>query len=365
MGYYTGKDLVTYDHLARTYCVCDAWHSSIPGDTFPNRLYAVAGQDPGPVWDEDPLIQALTKLPFLDKLRGIPLADAKAFTRWLGDEQWRWYSYDPASLRGMDRTYRDLANLRRDNFAYVDRRAINLKAVLLETLIVGGGSFLDDAANGRLRTVSWIDPNFVNLDVFDPHSNDDHPPSDILAGQQLVFDIYDALAKSPGWDDTLFVITYDEHGGFYDHVTPPATHDTERFSTLGVRVPALVVGPRVRQFVCTQTFDHTALIRTALRISLADPETAIRQMGGRVAGRDEDLGIVLEDAPRTLDVDRGELRDKLDAWRTEARARRAATGPNQPARAPDGAGHDVVLTDFQRDFAKFVVAMTEAGHEGP
>ena len=100
----------------------------------------------------------------------------------------------------------------------------------LEAAIVTHDSFLDDAAKGELRDVSWIDPNFIDLSVLDPNSNDDHPPSDVKAGQALVLELYEALANSPNWEDTVLVIVYDEHGGFYDHVsrrrrstTAPAT----------------------------------------------------------------------------------------------------------------------------------------------
>ena len=74
----------------------------------------------------------------------------------------------------------------------------------------------------------------------------------------------------------MLVIVYDEHGGFYDHVAPPEVNDRSGYKTLGVRVPALVVGPRVRKFVCHETFEHTSLIATILRRFASNPEHAIR-----------------------------------------------------------------------------------------
>jgi phospholipase C len=242
--------------------------------------------------------------------------------------------------------------------------------------IVAPDSFLDDAVNGQLRKVSWIDPNFIDLKILDPHSNDDHPPSDILAGQQLVFDVYDALLKSPAWQDTVLVVTYDEHGGFYDHVRPPAVADTSDYATLGVRVPALVVGPRVRKFVCHEAFgegqdaegpeeawDHTALIRTILRLCLgARAERAIDAMGGRVADRRAHLGLMLEDVPRTdLAREPTATAQRLRRWRDEAREARMASDRGRRAVAPDGAGHPFVATEFQEEFAGFATAMREAG----
>jgi phospholipase C len=380
MGYYTGKDLPTYDHLAHNYCVCDAWHSSVPGDTWPNRLYAVAGREGKRVWKQSELFRLLTKLGSpLAGLGNVPIYDVPAFTRRLADSDWRWYSHDPATLRATDSAYRDFKKLRQDNFAWFDRKGMHFRTKLGEEdilRIVAADSFLDDAVNGQLRKVSWIDPNFIDLKILDPHSNDDHPPSDILAGQQFVFDVYDALLKSPAWEDTVLVITYDEHGGFYDHVRPPVVSDTSGYTTLGVRVPALVVGPRVRKFVCHEAFgegqggdgaeeawDHTAIIRTILRLCLGDrAELAINAMGGRVANRRAHLGLMLEDAPRTdLPREPTDTALRLRRWRSEARDARGAPDRGQPAIAPDGAGHPFVATEFQDEFAGFASAMRDAG----
>ena len=221
MGHYTGQHLPVYDFLARNFCVCDAWHSSIPGDTMPNRLYSIAGQEAEPLGAG--LGGLLSWLPasVKDEFAKAPIYDLPAFTRQLRDDDWRWYSHDPATLRAVDGRYRSFPNLDRDNFAWFDKKEISLGTQIGELPIVLDDSFLDDAANGTLRKVSWIDPNFVNLQVFDTSSDDDHPPSHVHAGQQLVLTVYDSLARSPNWNDTLLVITYDEHGGFYDHVAPP------------------------------------------------------------------------------------------------------------------------------------------------
>jgi phospholipase C len=88
-------------------------------------------------------------------------------------------------------------------------------------------SFLEDAAAGTLRQVSWIDPAFTNFNLLGFPVNDDHPPADIKDGQDLVLAIYDALAASPQWGRSLLVVVYDENGGFYDHVPPPQAADDE------------------------------------------------------------------------------------------------------------------------------------------
>jgi phospholipase C len=97
MGYYGSKDLPTYDFLARNYCICDAWHASVPGDTWPNRLYSLTGREGDKVHPGflDKLAELFSPL---KALTGAPIYDVPAFTRHLDDQQWRWYSHDPATL---------------------------------------------------------------------------------------------------------------------------------------------------------------------------------------------------------------------------------------------------------------------------
>jgi phospholipase C len=362
MGHYGARHLPVYRHLAHDFCVCDRWHSSIPGDTWPNRLYSIAGRE-GPSIGHKPgllgdLLREVKGLPALGGLEGAPIFEVEAFTRQLHDSQWRWYSHDPATLRAVDGLYRDFRHINRDNFAYFNRKKVLWEERALEAAIVGHDSFLDDAAKGQLRDVSWIDPNFIDLSILDPSSNDDHPPSDVKAGQALVLELYEALANSPNWEDTVLAIVYDEHGGFYDHVAPPPVEDESSYATLGVRVPALVVGPRVRKHVSHQVFEHTSLISTILHRFAANPEQALRAMPERVR-KAPHLGILLEDEPRTDVAGHGHLREEMNAWRAGARAaRRAKDGASV---APDGAGHHLELHHFQHEFAQFALAMRDAG----
>ena len=358
MGHYTKKDLPTYDFLARNFCVCDAWHSSVPGDTWPNRLFALAAQ-------EGPKVDLGSGFGPFAALKGAPIFNVKAFTQQLHDRQWRWYSHDPATLRAADGHYRDLFDIKRDNFTWYDRKRISVLTQLAEASIVQRDSFLDDAAKGELRDVSWIDPNFIDLSVLDPSSNDDHPPSDIRAGQAFVLEVYEALRRSPVWNDTILVITYDEHGGFYDHQSPPVIDDPV-YPTLGVRVPALVVGPRVKKQVSHQLFQHTSLIKTILTRFADDPAKAIAAMPARVAAS-EHLGVVLQGRPRTDIPAPDAAQGAIDVWRNAAREVRRGNAA-APARAktavspaPDGAGQKLVLHDFQEEFLKFAVAMRQAG----
>jgi phospholipase C len=361
MGYYARQHLPTYDFLARNFCVCDAWHSSVPGDTWPNRLFALAGREgprtpPGPL----KLLAALLKGQ-LGMLKDAPLFNVRAFTRELAESQWRWYSHDPATLRAADSRYRKFGDLDNQNFAFFDRQKVSVLTELVEQPTVSPDSFLHDCAGERLREVSWIDPNFVDLHVLDPSSNDDHPPSDVRAGQAFVLEVYEALRNSAEWEDTLLVILYDEHGGFYDHVVPPPLpfDDGSGYSTYGVRVPALVVGPRVQKGVCHQLFDHTTLINTILQRFAASPGQAIARMGPRVA-QTQHFGAVLLDAPRADIPAPDEAREAIDSWSIGARAsRRASKMGYSPA--PDGAGRALALHEFQEDFVRFARAMRVLG----
>ena len=368
MGHYTKKDLPTYDFLARNYCVCDAWHSSVPGDTWPNRLFSLAGQ-------EGPKVDLGGGIGPFSALKGAPIFNVPAFTRQLHDKQWRWYSHDPATLRAADGHYRDIFDIKRDNFTWYDRKRISVLTQLAEAAIVQRDSFLDDAAKGELRDVSWIDPNFIDLSVLETNSNDDHPPSDIRSGQSFVLDVYEALMNSPAWEDTLLIVTYDEHGGFFDHVQPPplpaADEARPEFTTYGVRVPALIVGPRVERKVLHDPddaattgalYDHTTLIKTILLAFARNPAAAIAKMPGRVR-RAPHLGNLILDAPRTDIDDPRNARDLIGTWRARARQRRAATPDARISRAPDGAGQPVVLTDFQSNWANFALTVKRAGLE--
>jgi phospholipase C len=374
MGYYSEKHLPVYDLLGREYAVCDAWHSSIPGDTWPNRLYSITGQEGEPVtrrpgfWQN--AMKWLRRAPGLGQLANAPIYDLPGFPRQLREEQWRWYSHDPATLRAADGFYRNFRHLNRSNFTFFDRKRMSLATEALEAPIVDlHDSFLDDAAKGELRDVSWIDPNFVDLKVLDPNSNDDHPPSDVRAGQALVLETYEALVNSRDWADTILVVTYDEHGGFYDHVMPPPVPawDPGKYETLGVRVPALVIGPRVKQGACHQVFEHTSLISTILRRFAADPEGAIAKMPERVRQAPH-LGFVLEDRPRPEALDRErlqaqieEIRDQLTNWRTQARRRRRARDGRPSPEVDGGAGQKQELLDWQEEFLGAALRMRREG----
>jgi Phosphoesterase family len=116
------------------------------------------------------------------------------------------YAHDVATLRLVDARYR---------LGHYDRFSPCAQGTLWSP-----GAFLDHAG-GDLAAVSWIDPNFVTVGGWST-ANDDHPPSDLMAGQVLVLQLYTAVVNSPAWAPTLIVMTYDEQVGLYDHVASPA-----------------------------------------------------------------------------------------------------------------------------------------------
>lgn len=222
MGFHIRADIPTFYRLAESYALCDHWFASVMGPTWPNRFYLHSGSSNGQIsnnpeaglahiWDH--------------------LADAGYSGRnYYSDLAWAWGGF-----------VEPLASYT----SSIDR-------------------FFEDAQQGTLPNFSVIDPDFGTLGG---GGNDDHPPHDIDLGQIFIASVYAALAQSPQWNRCMLVITYDEHGGFYDHVAPPQIGDPiVDFQQLGFRVPAVVIGPHVRRgCVVSNTFDHASVLATVSR----------------------------------------------------------------------------------------------------
>ena len=132
--------------------------------------------------------------------------------------------------------------------------------------------FLNDAAAGNLPAVSFVDPTYTILD--DGTGNDDHPHADIRNGDAFLVNIYQALSSSPAWSNTVLIITFDEWGGFFEHVAPPRVPapnglDTDQVNgqvLLGFRVPVIIVSPFTQNtgpspLVNHTVFDHTSILK--------------------------------------------------------------------------------------------------------
>ena len=360
MGYYDGADVPVYDHLAEEFAVCDRWFSSVPGATLPNRLYALCGRAAGSRDDRPPQVP--------------PLYHQPSFVRHLDAHHvsWRWYSFDPGTLRLADAHYL-LGHHHR--FGYFSKTGLPWKAIFDVTVNPQIASFLEDAASGTLRSVSWIDPAFTNFNPLGFPVNDDHPPADIKDGQDLVLAVYDALAASPQWDRSLLVIVYDENGGFYDHVPPPQAADDEpaMFARYGVRVPAIIVSPWVEPRTVSSTlFDHTSIIKTILLRfcpkALHEPQQAERtqaqksqsrlglgpQYPGLRVAQANHLGELLTRTTPRAAPPRDALLQHAAARATQAKDSQPPTGHRGPGSHPPN--------DLQKSILAATHELTKRGH---
>jgi phospholipase C len=224
--------------------LCQRWFSAVPGPTWPNRYFLLLGTSHGKQRNdfiEEPvesLFYALWRagVPWANYYGNIPFGVVL-----------NTFSLDDREVRTFDRFY-------------------------------------EDAAAGTLPSFTLIDPTYG--------LNDDHPPVHPLAGQLLVQSIYDALSTGPHWHETMFIITYDEHGGFYDHVKAPTIDDDradEGFGQLGVRVPSLVLGPWCRAGVDDIVYNHASVWRTLDDLwGIGIPNARVAASNSLLATLDED-----------------------------------------------------------------------------
>jgi len=218
MGYHSYDNVPTYDALAREFAICHRWFASFPGETFPNRYFELTGRpniDPWGKWDyaTDNVIPFLFTDTIFDHLseQGV---------------SWKYFEHSPCQLRLFERHTFDYQNVVKfDDPKY---------------------GFAHLALSGGLPSVTFIDPHFKD---YPPNSFCDEPPSDIRNSQKFIDDLVGIVRASPNWEKTLLIITYDEHGGFYDHVPPPAAAQVspELPKTTGLRVPTFVVSPWVKR----------------------------------------------------------------------------------------------------------------------
>jgi phospholipase C len=202
MGYFDRETLSTYYALADAGTVFSRWFCSLMTSTWPNRFYSLAAQNGG--------------------VHGNSFAP---------DRDW------PCIFDRLDDAGIPWTNY----FGNIPFSILMPNIGLGNERLQPIEEFFEDAERGTLPKLVWIDPVYGR--------NCDHPPTHPVAGQVLVSSIYQALANSPQWERCLFLITYDEHGGFFDHVPPPLAADAraaEGFDQLGFRVPTLATGPWVK-----------------------------------------------------------------------------------------------------------------------
>jgi phospholipase C len=236
--------------------------------------------------------------------------------------------------------------------------------VLDITVSSKAASFLEDAARGTLPSVSWIDPAFTNFNPLGFPVGDDHPPADVKDGQDLILAVYDALASSPQWERSLLVVTYDEHGGFFDHVAPPRAEDddSETFGRYGVRVPTIIVSPWVeRRSVSHTLFDHTSIIKTIVRRFCPEALNTPRKPGGRLKGLHiggpQHLGARFSHAN-----DLGELLSATTPRRPPSREALIRDATARPATAGPAEQSGSQLTDLQKRMGAAAQELARLGH---
>jgi phospholipase C len=352
MHYFDPKHVPVISALATAFGVCDDWYASAPCQTWPNRFFTHTGTALGYVDNHS------FKIPF----------DAPSLFRRLEDSRkdWRVYFHDmPQSI------------LLRDVWLYAPSHYRFFS------------QFLADAHAGVLPAYSFIEPQYF-IDLFiNRFPNDEHPPHNVLYGEQLIAQVYNAVRGSRCWKNTLLVITYDEHGGCYDHVVPPPATPPDtvvnngyafRFDAYGVRVPAVIVSPwippgsRIRApgYAVKNAdrtgppFDHTSIIRT-VRETFA--------LGGELTQRDRvapslvptlSLAAPNNDGPpsltATLDRPKPDLfkaqgsavPNGMQAALAAAAAALPASVPAMGGRMPDSA------TPYRREYPTVAVAQAVA-----
>jgi phospholipase C len=234
MGCFAPQALPVLTALAKGYAVCDQWFCSVPTQTLPNRAFLHSATSQGHMDDKTRTFTAPTIFTSLAN-RG---------------QTWKVYGYDESPLT--KETFTDISSAPAANFGlFADFRA--------------------DAAAGRLASYSFLEPSWGST------GNSQHPNYDVALGEQLIHDVYEALRAGPSWPQTLFVLTYDEHGGCFDHVPPPwgaAAPDSSvgefgfDFTRFGPRVPAVLVSPLIeagtvfRAPASGAPLDHTSILKT-------------------------------------------------------------------------------------------------------
>ena len=294
MKCYTPQQTPVLSELARSFAVCDHYYCSVPSQTIPNRDFVHAATSAGHV-NNGPDAQCDAKTIF-NQIQDAIDAGRK-------DLSWGIFGNNLFSS-GKDRD----GKFGTDHFSLT--RLIMTR--LHDPRFNGNFGTLDDfgakCRSGDLPSYAFLEPNYGG-----PGQNDQHPPCDIRPGEQLIADIYNMVKASPAFESILLVITYDEHGGCYDHVPPAGGaknpdsrnqpgQDGFLFNRFGVRVPCVVVNPYIRRGLIARPqgytpFDHASVIKTVqncfkLEGSLTERDKAAPDFSG----------LLTLDAPRKDDI---------------------------------------------------------------
>ncbi|KAF5749263.1 non-specific phospholipase C4-like [Tripterygium wilfordii] len=247
------ESVPVYKELVRNFAVCDRWFASVPASTQPNRLFVHSATSHGLTSNDTKLlVQGLPQKTIFDSLHEA------------GCSFGIYYQEPPSTL-----LYRNLRELKYSTkFHPFDL------------------DFKNHCKKGKLPNYVVVEQRF--FDILSLPANDDHPSHDVSEGQKFIKEVYEALRSSPQWNEMLFVIIYDEHGGFYDHVPTPASSGVPspdgivgsepykfKFDRLGVRVPAILISPWIEPGTVlhgpsgpepTSEFEHSSIPATVKKI---------------------------------------------------------------------------------------------------
>jgi phospholipase C len=238
MGMYTPNQLPVLSGLAKGYAVCDFWFGSAPTETLPNRAFALMATSQGHL---DDTVKVYTAQSIFN------LMDANHCT-------WAVYGYDQLPL-----TQQLVADITKAPAAHFGKFQ----------------DFKSAVQTGALANFVFLEPSWES------QGNSQHPNYDVAAGEALIHQVYTTLFGSSVWNQTLLIITYDEHGGCFDHVAPPSNATPPdnlagqygfQFTRFGPRVPTVLVSPWIEAgtvYRVTQSgsaaptpFDHTSVLKT-------------------------------------------------------------------------------------------------------
>ena len=278
--------------LAQEFALFNFWYSSLPGPTWPNRFFVHAATSGG-LTDSPDTEQIILGYSFKAGTIYNALANA--------GKDWRIYHDGLPQTAGID-------SLR---FAYIDPFTKHFREMK---------HFAQDVKDGILPEYTFIEPQYDTGDNY-VNGNSMHPLNDIREGDALVKGIYEALRNSNYWQNTMLIITFDEHGGFYDHVPPapavPTGDDTKYsnpahpfgFNLHGIRVPAIVISAYTQKGTVigdnpgdtTTVFDHASILATVeKRFGL--PALTARDKAANTLDVALNLANPRDDAPATLQI---------------------------------------------------------------
>ncbi|KDP39583.1 hypothetical protein JCGZ_02603 [Jatropha curcas] len=252
MNGFKPESIPVYKELAMNFAICDRWFASIPTSTQPNRLYVHSATSHGATSNDTKLLA-----------EGYPQKTIFESMDEAGLSFGIYYQYPPSTL-----FYRNLRKLKYlKNFHQFDLH------------------FKKHCEEGKLPNYVVIEQRY--FDLLSIPANDDHPSHDVSEGQKFVKEVYETLRASPQWNEMLFIIIYDEHGGFYDHVPTPATGIPSpddivgpapyffKFDRLGVRVPAFLISPWIEPGTVlhgpsgpypTSEYEHSSIAATVKKL---------------------------------------------------------------------------------------------------